>query len=279
LRNHQVTGLVFEADKHLHKLLFIRGKMRILILRPYLEGINFFGFGRFLMKQMLMLIIDKRKSVMLARLSIPYSRQKRNTFKWVRDNFNTEEFLNRNVKLKEFFDLSQIPLEAKVVTLPGYLQARKNPQKIYQTFKEMNAHSSRENFLIFAGKQDEGFKAEILKIGPIDEVIQIDRILSDGEFLCLIQRTDLIYLPYTNRGASGIVLNSLVAGTPVLLSGGFNWRKLERLLDGQLSISSKSSAKTVRQMLKLLEQPKKSKLKLLTDEGIPTVRDFFLGHS
>jgi Glycosyl transferases group 1 len=277
LNNRKMTGIVLEADKYLHKILFIRGKLRLLILRPYLEGFNASGLFRFLTKQLLILVINQRPSVMVARLSIPYSRRNGKSIKWVRDNFNTEEFLESAAKPTELLELSQIPDESRVITLPGYLQARKNPKKIYQTFIDMDKEGNRQNYLVFAGKQDEEFKAEILKIGKNERLIQIDRILTNDEFVGLIKRTDLIYLPYSNRGASGIVLNSLVIGTPVLLTGGANWRKLVRLLDGQLSLIKKSNEKNVQLIMTLLERPKVTQVKTLVEEDIPTVQNFFLG--
>ena len=277
LKNRNMIGIVLEADKILHKLLLIRGNLRLLVLRPYLEGLNFLGLSRFLVKQLLIFSVNLKKSVTIARLSIPYSRRKRKSYKWVRDNYNTEDFLRSTAKPIELFELSQISQCARVITLPGYLQVRKNPREIYRVFIKMSQESSAENYLVFAGKQDEGFKAEILKIGINEKLIQIDRVLSEGEFKGLIRQSDLIYLPYRNRGASGIVLNSLVIGTPVLLTGTYNWRRLVKLLDGQLILSRKSIKNTVRLMNTILDQPKNSQLKILIEEDIPTVQDFFLG--
>ena len=84
-------------------------------------------------------------------------------------------------------------------------------------------------------------------------------------------------LVYENRGASGIALNSLVVGTPVLIQGGGNWRNLQKLSGGALQVEGKNSNQIVVHLAALLGMPRKSNSQILMREPVPGVGDFILG--
>ena len=84
-------------------------------------------------------------------------------------------------------------------------------------------------------------------------------------------------LVYENRGASGIALNSLVVGTPVLIQGGRHWRNLQKLSGGSLRVEGKNSSQLVLHLAALLDIPRKSNSLILTQEPVPGVGDFILG--
>ena len=93
IRNTSKVGVCLEADKELPRLVFTRGEMRLLIMRPYLEERNLSGVIRFTVKQACMFALSVRRSVVVSRLAIPYSKRQGKNFRWVRDDFNTE-FVN-----------------------------------------------------------------------------------------------------------------------------------------------------------------------------------------
>ena len=146
----------------------------------------------------------------------------------------------------------------------------------YEAIKEAREVFQEQIYLIFAGIQDDGFKAAFSEIGAIKDVLQINRVLSDRELHGLIKKSDLIFLPYTNRGASGIALYSLVVGTPVLIHGGKNWTNLEKILHGYLILGLPVLQNIGQKVSALLQLPKKSMNPILQAEQIPSVRDLFI---
>jgi hypothetical protein len=269
-----VVGACLEADKILPRLLFVKGKMRLLIMRPYLEEESFLGLMRFVIKQFLLEILGLRKTVIVSRLSIPYSRQRSRNFRWLRDEYNTEQFQDQSSLTSIPKEMLDIPGDSKVVTLCGFLHARKNPSAAYKIIEELRGMREKKVYLVLAGIQDDEFKSEISSFGHVKDVIQIDRLLPENEFKGLLLSSHLVFLPYKNRGASGIVLNSLVLGTPVVLNGSYNWTRLQNYLEGRLFVVRRNHDKQLNEINGLLDLPKKSALPVLLGEKIPTISDF-----
>jgi hypothetical protein len=276
VKNQSVVGICYDADNILPKLLFAKGIMHLLIMRPYLEARTVSGVIRFISKQLLIYIVSLKRSVTISRLSIPYSRIRSKNFSWLRDNYNTEHFFKGTTHAQIPRELLEISDDAKIVTLGGYLEARKNPIEAYSKIVALRAARNGKIYLIFAGTQTEDFKAELTRIENLTDVIQIERSFSDQELMGLLIKSDLVFLPYTNRGASGMVLNSLTVGTPVFLYGSHNWRRLQSLLGGQLVVGNRNSRQVIDQLSDLLDRPKKSGLSTLKDEQIPSLTDFLL---
>lgn len=69
--------------------------------------------------------------------------------------------------------------------------------------------------LIIAGKNKMGLKRKAIRA---DNVIFIDRFISDEEFIALIRLSDLILLPYRRVSQSGLLLSAIAAEKKVLVS-------------------------------------------------------------
>jgi hypothetical protein len=246
-------------------------------MRPYLEATDFLGLLRFLLKNFLIFILNLNSNVIVSRLAIPYSRSCAESFRWIRDNYNTEKTTHLKENRTIPVELSGISSGSKIITLPGHLQARKNPLEAYKKIEELRKIRKEKIFLVFAGSQDRSFKRELTKKTEFIDTIMIDRLLEDSELNGLIFRSDLIFLPYTNRGASGIVLNSIVIGTPVLIYGTDNWSKLHEYLGDQLIVSTAKSLNSIHQMSIMLDCVKSSGLFVLQSENVHSLSDFIFG--
>ena len=211
---------------------------------------------------------------MISRLSIPYSRRSSTNFRWLRDEYNTEKFQGQGGSITFPPEMLDIPRESKVVTLCGFLQARKNPVTAYEIVEALRDLRNEKVYLVLAGNQSADFKAEVSSLGQVKEVIQINRSLPENEFKGLLRSSHLVLLPYKNKGASGIVLNSLVLGTPVYLDGSHNWKRLQNYLGGRLLVGQRNYGSHVDQINSLLDLPKISVLPELLEEKIPTLNDF-----
>lgn len=277
VRREKSLGVAWDADQILFELILARGKYRLLILRPYLEGKNLAALTRYLIKQSLITIISLRRSIEIARLSIPFASAGSKSYYWVRDDYNTEGFLDYVENSQIPVELSEVSNAARIISVAGDMDVRKNPLQAYSVFEEFRNTTVGDVYLVFAGVQKQSFKEELLKIQSLKRVIQIDRMLTSNELAGLLRISIATILIYDNRGASGIALNSLVAGTPVLLKGGKKWENLQSLTGGDFRVETKNSKQPVLNLPIQRSLQSKSFIQILTSEPIPLIGDFILG--
>jgi hypothetical protein len=263
VKRDKSLGVSWDGDQILLKLFFASGSYRLLILRPYLEGKNLSAITRYLVKQILITLLSLRTSIEIARLSIPYSSYGSKSFYWVRDDYNTEGFSDYAKNHQIPRELSELSSAVEIISVAGDMDVRKNPLQSYKIVEELRRTNGGEIFLVFAGLQKQSFKVEIQKIQSLKNVIQIDRKLNSHELAGLLKISVATLLVYENRGASGIALNSLVVGTPVLIQGGRNWRNLQKLSGGALQVEGKNSNQVVLHLAALLGMPRKSYSQIL----------------
>lgn len=277
VEKEKILGVSWEADRILHRFLFASGRYRLLIMRPYLEARDLFGVTRFLVKKILSTALSQHRLIEVARLSIPYAHKESVRNRWVRDDFNTEIFFNSLNSAEIPEELDSIAEDHDIISVLGYLDSRKNPLQAYRIFEQIRINGNQNTCLLFAGVQTDSFKLELSKIESKNDVIQIDRALTNNEYIGIIKASRLILLIYANHGASGIVLNSLSIGTPVLFRGGRHWRKLQRISDGSFHVGKSDLKKCVHSLGNLQLLPRQSKIQILSQEPIPTVGNFILG--
>jgi hypothetical protein len=212
----------------------------------------------------------------VGRLSIPYASQESQGFRWVRDDINTENFGKSETESEAPSEISKIPENAKIVSLLGYIDERKNPLEAYKIIEDVRKKCDSHVYFVVAGTQSEQVKSQLFQFRNAPHLVVIDRVLTSNEYRGIIDISNVLLLPYTNRGASGIVLNSLVAGTPVLLQGGRNWINLQNVSEQMLRVVGANRENMVSSLYELLSQPKKSSLGILEIEPIPSLSDFIL---
>lgn len=273
----KILGVCWEADRILHKFLFTSGRYRLLIMRPYLEGKNLFGIARYLVKKFLTAALSFNKSIEVAQLSIPYAHKKSSYFHWVRDDINTEHFLDSIHTAETPKELFSMTKNHEIISVLGHLESRKNPVQAYRIVEQLRIKENKQIFLLFAGVQSQSFKLKLLKIDNMKNVIQIDRVLTNNEFKGVIKISKVILLPYTNYGASGLVLNSLAIGTPILLTGGRNWRGLQNIMGGAIRVEKRNLEKLANSLNALQTLPQQSKVEILSQEPISSVSSFLMG--
>ncbi|MFA7676888.1 MAG: glycosyltransferase, partial [Candidatus Omnitrophota bacterium] len=119
-----------------------------------------------------------------------------------------------------------LPQGAKIVGMVGTINKRKGADLLIKSFLERN-HKDNE-FILLAGKQTEDIKKLIRyckSIFPekIRHVIEINRFLSQEEFLLAIAAVDAVAVVYpAHFGSSGILIQAAAAKKPVLGSA-FSW--------------------------------------------------------
>ena len=174
----------------------------------------------------------------------------------------------------KIFD-AEIGKSNKLITVAGFLDLRKNPQLIYLTFQNLRAASGADIKLALIGKQLEDWK-DISRTWNKDGIIEINEYISAQDLKHIIEQTSVMILPYSNRGASGIVINSLTLGVPVVLSKNKNWIKASKNLNGSLKLAKLNEqdfSRAINESLKLSREPR---LKQLRDEPLQALSDFLL---
>lgn len=277
LQEEDSIGIIWSADKILHKFTFCKGSIRLLVMRPYLESKTFLGMSRFLIKKLLIYLIRFRRNIDIAQLAIPFSRQGKSEKLWVRDDLTLSQF--RYPEAAQNSTEVSHPLSVRensiIVTTAGFLSKRKNPQLIYETFRKIQKGTEKDVYLCLAGFQQKDWKEET-KDWDLSHVEMIDRYLDELVLKEVIERSNLILLPYKNRGASGLAINGLVLGTPVLISGSKHWKNLERISQGYLVRSALSSEELSRHALNQILMPRKSSMGILVHEPIESLSNFLL---
>lgn len=271
------VGVSWEADKFIFRFFFAKGMYRLIIMRPYLESISLLGCTRFVSKQAAMWILRNRKNVQIARLSIPFSSRDKASSQWIRDGHNSRPEIVDIARYKIPDELSGLDNAVKIISLPGYLQARKNPRIAYELTRQIRELIQERVVLVFAGGQDKEFKRELDLISDVMfDVLHIDRFLQDDELWGIIRRSNLVILPYSNRGASGIVLNSITLGTPVFLLGSYKWKSIEQKLHGHLHVRKRVEKELIKTLASMISLSKQENFAILNSEKLPTVEEFIL---
>ena len=277
IRDQKSIGIVWSADKLLFRLVKIKSYLRLVIMRPYLESLTLAGISRFIIKRVLICFLKNRKNVELVQLAIPFSRSGLSSKHWIKDDFNVNLF-NEIDEIEEgdtksiFFNFSE---SSKIISIAGFLAKRKNPQVLYEIFKGIQEGISDPTYLFLLGKQDEDWKMA-MKDWDLTNVVAIDRYLSLVELEYFLEKSNLVVLPYSNRGASGVALNSIALGTPVLICGTRKWEKLEIASRNYLRrapLNARKMTTIAIDQLKLKGSPKRE---LLTNESLKALSEFLL---
>jgi glycosyltransferase involved in cell wall biosynthesis len=130
----------------------------------------------------------------------------------------------------------------KVVLVPGFISMRKNPSLIIEVCATVNDSIGEGLELMFAGKiQDDVL--EVLDQHDFRWIGIKDDYLSRSEYLEQLQAADIVLLIYENIGSSGIVIDCLAYGIPVLILKNRFWKNLEKESEGLVKLTKKSSRK------------------------------------
>lgn len=109
--------------------------------------------------------------------------------------------------------------QAKRVLFVGRARVEKGADLLLDALRWL----PREVEVRFVGKQDAARRSQLDAGRDTSQVTWVDRFVSDDELEREIDHTDLIVLPYLERfghhgGASGVLLDALARGTPIVAS-------------------------------------------------------------
>jgi glycosyltransferase involved in cell wall biosynthesis len=263
--------LFMDLEKHIFWLIRNRMKFKGVFMRPYLEGYKMRSILIWLMKRMLTTVSQLVPTMNIRLLAIPFQRQRRAKRSWIRDDLTLSKCMasmkKNSPKINERFKNS--------IVVPGFLDTRKGIELAVS-----GLHHSRnlidENLnLFFIGSATSSFLEAFSKVKE-DSITLEDGFLSDSDFVNLLFSSRIILLPYANRGASGIVIEALVVGTPVVIVGRNTWRNLSFLSNGLVQFSRPNPKSVSRSIQRAQISKATGMADILSTEDLNGLSKFFL---
>jgi glycosyltransferase involved in cell wall biosynthesis len=273
-RSEKETGSVFlfmDLEKYVYWLLKNQIKFRGVFMRPYLEGCNLRSYLIWLTKRVITFLSHLTPAANIRLLAIPFQREKKTKKAWIRDDLTLRKIISSINAQQPGYD----ERFKEAIVVPGYLDTRKGISIAVKSFQHSQILTDEKLNLLFIGKATSNFLDDFLNLHE-DSITLEDRYLSDHEFVTLLFSSRVIVLPYSNRGASGIVIEALVLGTPIVIVGRRTWRNLSVLCGGLVQFSRSNPKAISRAILRGQTLKRESMKKILEQEELTGISEFFL---
>ena len=226
LDSTKVDFILWDADDKLNFVLKSNYSVRLLIMRPYLTEKSLKSMCNFLIKWMVLFYLEIFRNHEIGLLAIPESKPLILKKNWVDDELLVPNISADNVICPDSKEFTNI-------LVPGYVSARKNPFIAINACADLRERLGLKIQLTFRGKISADIKSAIHRLN-LSWVVVEDSYLTRHKYLESLQKCDLILLPYSNRGSSGIVLEGLALSKPVAIYGSRHWKCLSASSGGQL---------------------------------------------
>lgn len=216
--------VIWDGDRWLFSAFLIKHRLRMVIMRPYLRGLSIVSLCSFMTKRILIYFLFFFKDIKFAYLSIPYANKKTCVAVWVDDELLVPE---DEIELFRNSKVSRPSNKDFKIVLPGYISARKNAELLIQSCLKLQKDGFLNFSLIIKGLIEEEERNKLLKYNY--DWLQVDHVhLTSQEYFQLLSEADLVVLPYTNVGSSGVALECLNLGVPLIISRNRLWMNLQR---------------------------------------------------
>lgn len=247
----QVTNWYFcwDADNWIREISFSKQRIFSLIMRPYLTSCTLPSIFRYLVKFFFVGYLIRVRKIPVFLLRIPMHKSRFLSKHWVDDpNFDLVDF---DVNLGEMGTNKYEVKSNKVILVPGFISMRKNPVLAIEVCRMVNSSIGESVQLIFTGKVEDDVLG-VLKDCGFDWVVVKDKYLSRADYLKELRASNLVLLLYENIGSSGVVIDCLAYGVPVLLLKNRFWKSLEEESKGLVKLGVKSADKLALQIERML---------------------------
>ena len=276
---HVSEILFWDADNWIASLLTFRLKSRLLFMRPYLSDKSAKKISIFLLKWSAIFFFHFVRRFEIGILGVPYHAPKLLPSLWVDDALlispATVTTTGESNGSKSFLT---IPPDTRVVLVPGFISLRKNPGLVIEAMETVTRSVNGNVWLIFAGKSDLNCVNLINGYGKA-YVKHFDRYLSDAEYRHLFLVADVVVLPYSNRGSSGITIESLAYGKHVIRTDSRLWAGAAGKTNGLLRLCSLNTISIANAIVHTLNEKESLAPVYLAGIARPTVIDFIQSSS
>ena len=269
----ETVFLFLDLEKHVFWLLKNRINFKGIFMRPYLEGFNIHSILIWIIKRIITTLSLLIPNANIRLLAIPFQRTHKLKKAWVRDELT----LNRIMSDCYTHEPECVSRYKNAIVVPGYLDTRKGLDLAIMCVKRLRVLTGESLKLLFIGKATSNFLDTFSKVQE-DYISLEDGFLSDREYMNLLFSSRIILLPYSNRGASGIVIEALVLGTPVVIVGRSTWQNISKLSYGLVQFS-RSNPKSISRAILRAETKRGVRIgEVLKEEELSGISKFFLSH-
>ncbi len=230
------SRIVFwDGDRWLKNLFKLKKQARVLILRPYKSGPDFVSGVRFVLKHIVITVLRFAHGHRFGYLEVPFAPKI-----FLRKGWVSDEVIIPEIKFKKKLDKEIQPKIFKLL-LTGFIDHRKNPDLVVEAVRYLNSKDFGTKFLLsINGKIERDILERLLKLN-FDFISISNQYLKSNEYWENLHGADLVLLPYTNRGSSGIAIQSVGIGTRILIPNFRLWSNSVVLSDGLICTFEKFS--------------------------------------
>lgn len=268
--------LFWDGDNWTKHLIFFEGKPQILFIRPYLTSKRMKNILNYSAKWLAIFYFHYVRNFRIGILGVPLHSPRLLKSRWFDDPIliepNNVEIVDNQISILENVVFHS---NTNFILIPGFLTSRKNPKLAIDVLQRVLRKSEDSVVLIFAGKADE-FCRKMIKASSNQALIHIDRYLSADEYREILAISKVVLLPYSNKGSSGIVLESLAQGKNVIITKSKVWLEAEKNSNGQLHLIQLNAEKIAQEILSIFQSRIRTNPVVLSGTNRPTVIDFLV---
>jgi hypothetical protein len=236
----------WDADRRLFSYVFCLRKLRLLVMRPYLQEFSFKSLVRFLLKILIIFLIANCRHKQIYLLAIPGHRPRILKKHWVNDFAPSSDSRHSQLtRSDQDFGYLLGELPENYFFVPGFITSRKNPILILESVRRLNAKVGMEFKVVFAG---------IVELSVLDSISRfseahiINRSLSEYELDYLIDESIALLLMYDNVSSSGLTLRCISRQKMVILPSQKYWNSLSAT-HGQLFQTAEIKVESLSKLL------------------------------
>ena len=231
-QNDSLVFIFLDGEQWIRHLINTQFPARILIMRPFVSAYIISAILKFPLKFIALGALNLKRNIEIHYLAIPYYKPIFRRNKWVNDNLTTSDVSMEYLS-------PQVSQEPFTILIPGFINERKKPNYILKIAADLEAHFPNQFRICFLGTIDQSTK-KMIDSSFLANVSYQDKYFSRDEYVKMIREADLILLLYTNRSASGIVMEALALNKRVFMQKSNLWVNLQKVsYDRMIFISSK----------------------------------------
>lgn len=213
------TLIFWDADNWLFEMFFLKANIRALIMRPYLSSKSLRSIAVFLLKRSIIFTLKNRYNVNFAFLAIPFWKARNKRQKWVDDNLLIDEKILNSLRTRRSVTRNKSSFQ---ILVPGYISARKNPELVIDACKFLSSNSQLAFRLTFQGEVEESISNMLADNDVPWLEVRKDYTLR-SEYLEILNNADVVVIPYSNIGSSGVALECIALNVPVIMLRDKRW--------------------------------------------------------
>jgi hypothetical protein len=225
----------WDADTRIHQYLFTKKKIKVLVMRPYLQEKSFLSVCKYSWKVLMLALLSFKKNFDFYLLAIPGHYPRIFRHQWVNDYVDLTKVstaVDCSLEHQNYPVIEELP--GKYFLVPGFITDRKNPILILNAVRIFNL-TLKENFMVvFAGEIQSSLRE---KIEYFPESKIIGRSLTEGEIDELIDHCSATLLLYENVSSSGFALRSLSRSRVTILTKYRHWFRISNQFQSFLQVS------------------------------------------